>query len=320
MAVYTKLEQSEILSILESYPALGKLQAFQEIAAGIENSNYFIDVLQQGESKRYVLTLFENLSATELPFFSSLTHYLSQSGLPVPAPIKNHVGETEFVCRDKPCVIVPCLPGCSMMKPTLSQCQALAEFVAAMHVAQKSFELKRELVRGLEWMLALKKELKVLKANPQDMDLLERSIERYGAYQSALMACPQGIVHGDLFRDNVLFEEDRVSGVIDFYHSCEATLLFDLAVAVNDWAWDEDLKDYNQATMNAMLGAYEQVRPLSDQEKEVWPRCLELAALRFWLSRMRSYYAPGYQSAASSGNPIKDPDEMKARLVAAQAL
>ena len=134
------------------------------------------------------------------------------------------------------------------------------------------------------------------------------------------MACPQGIVHGDLFRDNVLFEGAKVSGVIDFYHACQASLLFDLAVLANDWAWDKELGDYDYTLLSAIVDAYQVQRPWTAMERDLWPRCLEIAALRFWISRLVSYYLPGYQKHSVEGDTAKDPNEMKAILLRAQAM
>jgi homoserine kinase type II len=135
------------------------------------------------------------------------------------------------------------------------------------------------------------------------------ALERYQHYQQELAACPQGIIHGDLFRDNVLFEGSRITGVIDFYHACSDALLYDLAVIVNDWAVNPD-GSYIPEKVDSVIRGYEKQRPWNQQEVKSWPYLKELAALRFWISRLNSRYLPGYQSRSLSGDATKNPDEM----------
>lgn len=327
MAVYTQLTRSQIDKLLESYD-LGELVGFSEISAGIENTNYFLDTYPKsgGEEAdkgavRYVLTLFESMEKNTLPFFNELTTHLAREGFKVPAPVLTKQGEAIFELEQKPGMIVQCLSGKAVGKPKVTQCEAMAEYLASMHLALRDFPRSRPLARDSDWMLAQKGLLQQSAMPEEDFDLLEQSIFRYSnEYGSATQDCPQGIVHGDLFRDNVLFQRDEVSGVIDFYHACQATLLFDLAVMANDWAWNASKGDYDEGLLRAITQAYQSHRPWTDREREVWPRCLELGALRFWISRLVSYYLPGYQQHSVEGDTAKNPDEMKAILLRAQAL
>ncbi len=327
MAVYTQLTRLQVEQLLELYE-LGNLVSYSEISAGIENTNYFLDTYLEshggsglGLKGRYVLTIFENLSKEALPFFSDLTAHLSREGFKVPAPEFDANGESVFELNEKPGMIVKCLSGSATELASVEQCKAMAVYLAKMHLALRDFPRTRPLTRGEAWMVQ-QKALLIDSAIPKhDLDLLERSILRYTEeYGVATQECPQGIVHGDLFRDNVLFEGEVVSGVIDFYHACQATLLFDLAVMVNDWAWDSSKGGYDEALMVETVRAYQAYRPWTENEQRVWPRCLELAALRFWISRLVSFHLPGYQQHSMEGDTAKNPDEMKAILLRTQLL
>lgn len=322
MAVYTRLKSSQVEQLLERY-SLGRLKVLNEISSGIENTNYFLDTasLNDEQSHRYVLTVFENISRDDLPFVNDLTSYLAKNGFNVPAPVIDGLGETVFEIESKPGMIVHCMSGESVDRPSITQCESMAGYLAKMHLALREFSRHRDLERNEFWMKSQSERLEQTSLPQEDFALLELSISRYRrVYGAELQTCPQGIVHGDLFRDNVLFEGTQVSGVIDFYHACQATLLFDLAVMVNDWGWDESVGDYNEAKVNAITQAYQANRPWTEQEQRSWPRCLEVAALRFWISRLVSFYLPGYQKHSVEGDTAKNPDEMKAILLKAQAL
>lgn len=313
MAVYTALSKQEIEQLLSQYD-LGDLTDFQEISSGIENTNYFLTTSHRGqEAKRWVLTLFENLKPHELPYFCDLSRHLEQDGFKVPAPVVNRLGSSIFCLKDKAGVIVPCLLGASLSDPDAHACASVGAYLAGMHLSLRSFSQHRVMQRNVEWM---KIQLEKLEAymTVSEFEVLRGYFKRYCAYQAHLMACPQGTVHGDLFRDNILFEAKAISGVIDFYHACDATFMFDLAVAANDWAVGDD-GIHDKIRLESLCEGYQSERAWTDKEKIMWPFCLELAALRFWLSRLASRYLPGYQQASVAGEPIKNPDEMKAILV-----
>lgn len=321
MAVYTKLAKSQIEQLSKHY-ALESLVSFQEISAGIENTNYFLDTYSQsGGSARWVLTVFENLGAKDLPFFCALTSYLGERGFNVPAPLKALDGEFISEIEGKPALVVNCLRGASIDQPNILHCRAVAGYLAKMHLALQDFPQERTLVRGGEWMTQQRERLVNSDIGKEDLQLLDRSIKRYqDDYLEKLQLCPQGIVHGDLFKDNVLFEGEELSGVIDFYHACKATLLFDLAVLINDWVWDPKKNEYNQSALEVVLESYQAVRAFTAAERQALFYCLELAALRFWISRLVSFYLPGYQKHGATGDTAKDPDEMKVILLSAQGL
>jgi homoserine kinase type II len=350
MAVYTVLNAEVIFDILKKYE-VGILLDFEPVSSGIENTNYFVWTESDDQSiNKWVLTVFENLSEESLPFFNSLTVHLSNKGFAVPAPKKMKNSQFVFfmnyslsssVINDQPeqkkyGVLVPKFEGTADDFPDTSKCQKIAAYAAKMHKALYDFEADQRIQHSLEWCERLVEILSPL--IPQDdAHLLSLALERYHNYQTLIEQCSQGAVHGDLFRDNVLFENGEISGVIDFYNAGRTAFLFDLAVIANDWTVnferlpslfsksesaidDVDLKAiYNEQKLTALVNAYESEKPFSNFEREAWPRLLELAALRFWLSRLKTKYIQSYQQASKAGEVIKSPEAMKVILLAAMA-
>jgi len=313
MAVYTALSRPEIEQLQNQYD-IGGLVDFQEISSGIENTNYFVTTSLLGrKAKRWVLTLFENLKQRDLPYFCDLTRHLEQDGFDVPAPVLNRFGRSIFCLKDKAGVIVPCLLGASLNDPSAQACASVGAYLAGMHLSLRSFSQNRAVQRDIAWMKGQLDKLES-KMDLSEFEVLRGYFIRYCDYQPHLLDCPQGTIHGDLFRDNILFDNGVISGVFDFYHACDATFMFDLAVVANDWAMEAN-GVYDKARLASLCEGYQSERPWTDKEKVMWPFCLELAALRFWLSRLVSCYLPGYQQTSLAGDTIKDPDEMKAILL-----
>ena len=315
MAVFTKLDLSDVCTLLSTYD-IGGLDDFREISEGIENTNYFLDTRKNGVITSWVLTIFENLDASELPYFSDLTQHLAHASFKVPAPVLSKHDEAIFQLKGKYGVIVPCLSGKSIASPSEQDCRTVGSWLARMHVSLKDFDKRRVLVRSLAWMQAQRDALQPFMSS-DEFAVLESFIARYQNYKPLLDACPQGAVHGDLFRDNVLFVAGQVTGVIDFYHACDATLLFDLAVIANDWTVNVQ-GQHQKHLVDALVVGYQQERTWTTEELEAWPFSLELAALRFWISRLVSLHVPGYQQQAVSGETLKNPDDMKAILLSLQ--
>lgn len=309
MAVFTQVVPEDLVEILLRFD-LGSVTALQGISSGIENTNYFLDTALNGVTSRWVLTVFENMQTTELPFFVALTAHLASKGLQVPAPCMDKSGQALFQLHGKDAMIVPCFSGRAETDMSLGACRQAGQWLAKMHLAVNDFDPSRSSVRNLAW---LQTQLCTLESSPcpvDDIALLKASIARYHQHENAMAACPQGVVHGDLFRDNVLFGLGEISGVIDFYHACEEGFLFDLAVAANDWASRKD-GSHDPEKLIALMSGYQIERPWTEQEHNAWPYFLELAALRFWVSRLVSKYAGGYQQESMAGETIKDPDEMR---------
>ena len=306
MAVYTEVAPDMLAPVLARFFPEGRLSGLTPISAGIENTNYFLDVELGGETRRLVLTLFETLPPKTLPFFARLTTRLAHAGLPVPAPLTDVDGNWVFRVAAKPALLLPCMPGRHVTTPDDAQRRALGAFMAAMHGLTAGLPGDPH-PRDLRWMR------EVLAVLPEAArGEVSEAVERWAGEAEDVATLPEGIVHGDLFVDNALFEGDRLTGVIDFYHAARAPLLFDVAVALNDWCFGKD--DYDDAACRALLSGY---RPFTDTDIRLFPAVLRLAALRFWLSRLRSLHSLGYQHEAKAGDTLKDPEQMAQRYRAA---
>jgi homoserine kinase type II len=283
MAVFTPVSGDELSRWLKNF-SIGTLTGLEGIATGIENTNYFIST----SNARYVLTLFEKLTRAELPFYLNLMSHLARHGIPCPAPIADHHNRLLGELNGKPAAIVTCLSGRSEMSPAPAHCAALGAMLAEMHLAGQSFEMKLENPRGPKWWRA---------TAPQVMPFLDAPRRKLLGGELAFQAShrldelPRGVVHADLFRDNVLFDEGRIGGFIDFYFAGTDVLLFDLGVCVNDWCVDV-AGGIDAARAGAFLGAYHAVRPLTANERAAWGVLLRAAALRFWLSRLYDLHVP----------------------------
>jgi homoserine kinase type II len=277
---------------MEQFP-LGQAVALQGIASGIENSNFFLTTERDAQRTEYVLTVFENLSFEQLPFYVQLMRHLAERGIPVPAPVANAQGELVVALRGKPAAIVSKLDGSSQMDPQPVHCAEVGAMLARMHIAALDFPLHQPNLRGLDWWQATMPQ--VLPYLPEgNARLLQEEV----AFQTAFAAGPvyahlqRGPVHADLFRNNVMFVGERLTGCFDFYFAGVDTWLFDLAVTVNDWCIDLDSGKLDDARVHALLAAYRAVRPFTAQEEAAWQPMLRAAALRFWLSRLYDFHAP----------------------------
>jgi homoserine kinase type II len=283
MSVFTPVTEDQASAWLKNY-TLGHLIKLQGIAAGIENSNFFLTTTH-GE---YVLTLFEKLSMDALPYYAQLMAHLAQRGIPCPLPIERIDGQYLSMLNGKPACIVTKLAGRPVETPSLAECTEVGEMLAEMHLAANSYQQRMENWRGLKWWKSF---------IPQVASLLPKDEAEFVTTELAFQekqdysALPQGVIHGDLFRDNVLFIKDRIGGVIDFYFACNEALLFDLAVTVNDWCVSSNAV-VNEAAAKNLVEAYHSVRPLSLIEQETWPAILRAAAFRSWLGRLGYTYFP----------------------------
>jgi homoserine kinase type II len=286
LSVFTPVSEGEAAAWLRSY-SVGTLEALEPIAAGIENTNYYVTTGQG----RYVLTLFERLPAAELPFYLELMAHLARHGIPCPAPIANLDDRYLSQLNGKPAALVTRLPGASIERPGGAECAELGALLARMHLAARSFGGYLENPRGPRWWRFAFQEVKQFLSS-EDRAFLESELAFQARHRFADL--PRGAVHADLFRDNALFERGRLSGVIDFYFAGVDTFLFDLAVCVNDWCLADPGADrrLEQSRAVALLGAYHALRPLEERERAAWPALLRAAALRFWLSRLYDKHLP----------------------------
>ena len=283
MSVFTTVTPEQLRSWLQAYP-LGELVDLQGIASGITNTNYFVTT----SSGRFVLTLFEKNSADELPFFLDLMTHLSDLNVPCPHPVASYSGKSLGQLNGKPAALVSCLRGRSLELPAPVHCAEVGRVMAQMHVAGHTFGASMKNPRGGAWRIATAgKVIDFLNAN--DRALLEEELAFEALHDTDHL--PQGVIHADLFRDNVLFDGEQLGGLIDFYYACNDVLLYDVAIAANDWCSEDD-GSIDTTRLQALLKAYHGMRPLTEAEHEAWPGLLRTAALRFWLSRLYDLHYP----------------------------
>lgn len=288
MAVFTAVTLDELTQWIKQFP-LGQALALDGIASGIENSNFFLTV-ERGE---YVLTIFENLDFDQLPFYIGLMRHLAERGIPVPAPVANHEGELVVALQGKPAVIVTKLAGSSQMDPQPVHCAEVGAMLARMHLAAQDFPLAQPNLRGLAWWSATAPVV-LPHLSADNARLLREEVAFHEAFAAseAYARLPRGPVHADLFRNNVMFVDEQLTGCFDFYFAGVDTWLFDLAVTVNDWCIDLDSGKLDSARVRALLDAYRAVQPFTDDEIAAWQPMLRAAALRFWLSRLYDLHVP----------------------------
>jgi homoserine kinase type II len=291
MAVFTELARHEVEAFVAHLQA-GHLNELTPIGAGIENTNYFVTT----STGVWVLTVFERLSREQLPFYLRLMQHLAQRGLPVPEPRADAAGELVHSLRGKPAALCTRLPGEHIDAPGVAQCAAMGRTLAGLHVAAADFALAQPNLRGLAWWRVTAPRVRLfLDAGAAQLLDDEMAFQEQVAASAAYAGLPRAAVHADLFRDNVLFdgdEHERLSGCVDFYFAGVDTLLFDLAVCVNDWCLADDSGRIDDACAAALLGAYGERRPLSAAEHRLFPALLRAAALRFWLSRLADRHLP----------------------------
>lgn len=288
MAVFTAVSLDELGPWLEQFP-LGQARSIRGIASGIENSNFFIDT----DAGEYVLTVFEVLQFDQLPFYLQLMRHLAERGVMVPAPVPNRAGELVVALHGKPAAIVSKLEGRSQMDPQPTHCAAVGAMLARMHLAAVDFPLQQPNLRGLQWWNEVTPE--VLPHLDPDKAILLRSemhFQQAFAASAPYHALARGPIHADLFRNNVMFDGDVLSGFFDFYFAGCDTWLFDVAVTVNDWCIDLASGRLDPVRVRALLDAYHGVRPFTADERNAWQPMLRGAALRFWLSRLHDVFQP----------------------------
>ena len=309
MAVYTTLSETEVADFLRDF-GLVRLLRLRATTSGIENTNYFVDAEDSAaHAHALVLTLFERGDPQSLPYFVELTTYLSQNGLPVPAPYRDFHQQALRQLKNRACLLVPRFTGQHPARPTVGQCTAIGAALATMHLASAGFSLHRDNDRGAHWREQVTQKLLPL-LPPDQAQLLREQVDDWQQQLPVLAQLPSGITHGDLFHDNALFEGDRLTGIIDFYNACHDLFIYDLAVLVNDWCSTTDFA-FDPARLLAVMWGYENVRPLTLQERPFWPAMLRYAALRFWLSRLESRHFPATDGAVQQ----KDPESMRRLLL-----
>lgn len=302
MSVYTAVDRAALLRFLDDFD-LGEPLGLEGILDGVENTNYFLTTSRG----RHVLTLFESLPAGELPFFFALMSWVAARGLPAPAPRLRRDGEAVGRLCGRPAAIVERLDGSCVDAPDETQCEAVGGLLARLHLACAGFGATRLSSRGRAWRAEVLARL-AGHVDPCDLELMREEVARQD--EAPFAALPAGVVHGDVFPDNVLFAGPRLSGVVDFYHAAREAFVYDLAVACFGWCFERG--HYAEERVRALLRGYRAVREVQPAEIDAWPLALRAAALRFWLSRQHDacHAKPGQLVK------VKDPATCRAALLA----
>lgn len=299
MAVFTEVSESQATELLQSLN-LGKLTGLRGIQGGIENTNYFATT-DKGE---YVLTLFERLNFEQLPFYLYLMKHLAERGIPVPDPAPNRDGDILHTLNGKPAAVVNKLEGKSQLAPMNAHCAGVGGMLARMHLAGADYRRSQPNLRGLPWWNdTVPVVLPYLTLDQAALIRSELAFQNHTAASSAYAALPRGPVHADLFRDNVMFNGEHLTGFFDFYFAGVDTWLFDLAVCLNDWCIDLSSGRHEAERAKAMIDAYQQVRPLSSAERQMLPAMMRAGALRFWISRLWDFHLPREASMLMPHDP-----------------
>lgn len=286
MAVYTDVTAEDLIRFLADYD-LGELLAYKGIAEGVENSNFLVHTARGN----FILTLYEKrVAAGDLPFFLALMEHLASRGITCPQPVKNKKDGVLGKIAGRPAAIVTFLDGMWIRRPSASHCAAVGEALAKLHLAGASFAKKRTNALSVGSWRALFEQAKdrgdavkpgLCASIEKELAKLEKAWPR---------ALPQGVIHADLFPDNVFFLGEKLSGLIDFYFACTDTLAYDVAICLNAWCFESD-HSYNVTKGRALLKSYVKSRALDAAEKESLPLLARGAALRFLLTRLVDWLA-----------------------------
>jgi homoserine kinase type II len=286
MAVYTDVTADDLNEFLAGYD-IGGLLSYKGIAEGVENSNFLVHT----SAGNFILTLYEKrVAEKDLPFFLALMEHLAARGLTCPQPVKNRQGGLLGRLASRPAAIVTFLDGLWMRRPTAAHCAAVGEALARLHLAGKDFPMKRANALGMTSWRGLYEHAKVRGDSVREGLCAEIAKELGVLENSWPRDLPEGVIHADLFPDNVFFLGEELSGLIDFYFACIDTLAFDVAVCLNAWCFEPD-HSYNVTKGRALLYAYGKVRDWSAQERAALPVLARGAAIRFLLTRLVDWLA-----------------------------
>jgi len=303
MAVFTQVTPTEAGNLLTKL-GLGTLTDLRGISGGIENTNYFVTSELDGVVHEHVLTLFERLTFEQLPFYLHLMKHLAGKGIPVPEPAADGKGNLLHKLKGKPAAVVNKLAGKSQLSPQAAHCAAVGDMLARMHLAGHDYDRSQPNLRGLPWWNeTVPVVLPHLTTEQAALISAELAYQNHVAASAAYAALPSGPVHADLFRDNVMFDGDRLTGFFDFYFAGCDSFLFDLSVCLNDWCIDLPTGVHDAERAQAMLAAYQAVRPLTAPERDLLPAMLRAGALRFWVSRLWDWHLPREASMLQPHDP-----------------
>jgi len=285
MAVYTDVTAEELAGFLAGYE-LGELLSYKGIAEGVENSNFLVHT----SAGTYILALYEKrVAAKDLPFFLGLMQHLASRGITCPLPIKNKKGQALGKVAGRPAAIISFLDGLWIRRPSAVHCAGLGEALAKLHLAGLDFQGKRRNTLSVDGWRPLFEHCRgrVNDVQRSLRDLIEK--ELVALERDWPRGLPQGVIHADLFPDNVFFLGDTLSGMIDFYFACNDALAYDVAICLNAWCFEAD-HSYNVTKGRALLQNYARVRALGEDERAALPRLARGAALRFLLTRLVDWF------------------------------
>ncbi len=285
MAVFTKLEEKEIKDFISLYN-IGNLDKYEEIVEGIENTNYRIIC----DGKKYILTIFEKrVKEEDIPFFIDLKLYLFKNNFKCPQPIKNKNGEIVNSLKSKKAILITFIEGDKITMPTSDHCKEVGIMIGDLHNLTINFNQKRENSLGIdEWKnLFIKCESK----NEQKFDKLLSDLKKEINFLEKFLPTnlPSGIIHADLFKDNIFFKKKKIAGVIDFYFSCYHFFLYDISIVINDWCFVENGKVFNHELFYSLIKGYKSKRKLLEEEIDSINIVLRAATVRILVTRLHDY-------------------------------
>lgn len=300
MAVYTDIAEDDLKWFLTEYDA-GTLLSYKGIAEGVENSNFLLHTSKDP----LILTLYEKrVEKSDLPFFLGLMQHLAARGLSCPLPLPRKDGALLGSLSGRPAALISFLEGMWLRKPEAKHCREVGRALAAMHVAGEGFELKRPNALSIDGWRAL------WEKSEDRADEVERGLQNEIRSDLNFLAAywpkslPAGVIHADLFPDNVFFLGDELSGLIDFYFACNDLLAYDVSICLNAWCFEKD-GAYNITKGTAMLEGYQSVRPLSDAEIAALPVLSRGSALRFFLTRLYDWLTTPEGAMVTKKDPLE---------------
>ncbi len=284
MAVYTEVSDEALEGFLADYD-LGKVLSLKGIAGGVENTNYLL----RTDRNLFILTLYEKrVEEADLPFFIGLMDHLASRGFACPLPIRNRHGQALGRLESRPAAIISFLEGMEISHPTPDTCRMAGQTMAQLHKTAQGFDIQRtNALAPTGWPALVDSAVEQADSVEPGMAHLIVS-ELAFAQENWPIDIPSGVIHADLFRDNVFFLDGELSGVIDFYFACNDFLAYDLAIGINAWCFDDDL-GFDAARCSALIEGYSSVRELTRQEIELLPALARGAALRFLLTRVNDW-------------------------------
>ena len=306
MAVYTEVSDDSLRAFLALYD-IGEVTSFKGIAEGVENSNFLL----RTTGGQHILTLYEKrVKAEDLPFFIGLMEHLAQRGVTCPQPVRNRAGAALGELAGRPASIVTFLDGIWIRRPNVRHCGEVGEALARMHLAGADFPLKRANALSLGGWRPLFQAAEA-RADEVAPHLREESAEELDFLQTRWPKnLPAGVIHADLFNDNVFFLGEKLSGLIDFYFACNDALAYDLAICLSAWCFEPD-NAFNVSKGRAMISAYERLRPLAKAEIEALPLLARGAALRFMLTRLVDWLNVPPGAKVAPKNPLEYRDKLR---------